>query len=408
MKKFFLLTIIFFGLILLAPVLVFATEVGGNQDEINTINQEIVKRKNTIKQLEETIEKYKKNIAQKQLEAVSLKNQVSILDAQIAETELDIEVAKEKVKETGLAIQALDLSIADKEATIARQKVIITKIIQNLRVNDQKNFLEIMLTNDSFADFYNQAKYLENVYIDLGRSIKNFRLIKEDLENQKTQATAKRKNYEDLKAELENERKNLNERVGDKMNLLAQTKASEAKYQTLLASLRKQYQTIESEVKSFEDQVRRKLEEQDKLKNVRGELILSWPVPSRYITAYFHDPEYPYRNVFEHNAVDIRASQGTPVKASAPGYVGRAKHCTSASCYSYILIIHSNNISTVYGHLSGISVADDAFVERGDIIGYSGGTKGTAGAGPFVTGPHLHFEVRQNGIPVDPMGYLIQ
>ncbi|OGH88497.1 MAG: hypothetical protein A3J93_04510 [Candidatus Magasanikbacteria bacterium RIFOXYC2_FULL_42_28] len=409
MKKYFSLLIIFFtGLILLTPILARAQEAGGNQDEINALNTEITKRKDTIKQLEETIAKYKSNINQKQLEAVSLKNQVSIIEAQVAQVETSIDLTKEKIKEAELSITALDLSIADKEAVIKRQKVVITQIIQGLLANDQKNFLEIMLTNDSFADFYNQAKYLENVYVDLGRSVKNVRLAKEDLTNQKVQVDAKRQNYENLKIDLEDQRKDLNERVGLKITLLGQTKASEARYQTLLVSLRQQYQLVESEVRTFEDKVRKKLEAQDKIQSSGGELLLSWPVPSRYITAYFHDPEYPYRRVFEHNAVDIRASQGTPIKATAPGYVGMARRCTLASCYSYVLLIHTTDISTVYGHMSSIAVSADQFVERGDIIGYSGGTPGTAGAGPFVTGPHLHFEVRKNGIPVDPLGYLIQ
>jgi len=131
-----------------------------------------------------------------------------------------------------------------------------------------------------------------------------------------------------------------------------------------------------------------------------------WPVPKNYITTYFHDPDYPFRYLFEHPGWDIRAGQGTEIDAAESGYVAHAQ--MNGTKYAYIMIIHANGLSTVYGHVSKIFVKADDYVTQGEPIGLSGGTPGTVGAGPFTTGPHLHFEVRQDGIPVDPAGYLTQ
>ncbi len=397
--------IIVFGFLINPHFFVFAANT--TVEEIDQLNKQIEVKKGKIKELEDTIAKYKTNIEIKRTEAVSLKNQMSIIENRIAQAEADVKLTTEKLDQTKLEIDSLNISISEKQNTIDKQKKMISKIIQNLHANDQKNFLEIMLTNSNFADFYNQAKYLENVYTDLGRSVKQVRIAKEDLDKKKSEAEDRKKTYDDLLSQLEDKKKDLNEKMGNKQSLLVQTQSSELKYRTLLESLRQQYKVVETEVSSFEAQMRKKMADQERYKNTPAKLgDFEWPVSGRYVTSRFHDPDYPFKRVFEHSGTDIRAPQGSPIRASNSGYVGRAKRCTLASCYSYILLIHNGNLSTLYGHLSKIVVSDDQYVNKGDIIGYSGGTPGMVGSGPFVTGAHLHFEVRLNGIPVDGMNYL--
>lgn len=400
MKKVAAIFLIILGLAL-NPIFAFAQV---NSAEIELLNKQIAEKREKIKELESTIDKYNKNIRQKQTEAISLKNQLSILDNHILKAETDIELTQQKIKQAQLEIEALDLTITDKEALMEKQKKIITKIIQNINADKRKNYLEVLLTNNSFAEFYNQLQYTVNVFTDLGKSVKILRLMKEDLEVKKDQVESRKKVYENLKTELESKREKLKDQSKAKESILVQTKSSELRYKTLLASLKQQYQAVVNEERTYEEQMRKKLAEQNKLSVSVG--ALSWPLPNRTITASFHDPDYPFRNVFEHSGLDIRASQGTPVRAAAAGYVARAKVCGASTCYSYILIVHTGNLSTLYGHLSRVDVQSDQFVNKGDVIGLSGGKPGTIGAGPFVTGPHLHFETRLNGIPVDPIGYL--
>lgn len=99
----------------------------------------------------------------------------------------------------------------------------------------------------------------------------------------------------------------------------------------------------------------------------------------------------------DHKGVDLKASEGQTVKASADGVVSFAGDQRG---YGKIVIIdHTGDIQTAYAHLSSISVSKDAEVSQGDTIGAAGQT-GTA------TGPHLHFEVRKNDTRVDPMDYI--
>jgi murein DD-endopeptidase MepM/ murein hydrolase activator NlpD len=98
-----------------------------------------------------------------------------------------------------------------------------------------------------------------------------------------------------------------------------------------------------------------------------------------------------------HPGIDIGVPTGTPIHAAGPGTV---VWCGWMSGYGNLVMIdHHNGLATLYGHQSRIAVSCNQQVSTGETIGYVGCTG-------FCTGPHLHFEVRLNGTPVDPLGYL--
>jgi murein DD-endopeptidase MepM/ murein hydrolase activator NlpD len=98
-----------------------------------------------------------------------------------------------------------------------------------------------------------------------------------------------------------------------------------------------------------------------------------------------------------HPGLDIGVPEGTPIHAAAAGTV---IYCGWESGYGNLVVIdHHNGLATAYGHQSRVAVGCGSNVAQGDVIGYSGCTG-------FCTGPHVHFEVRVNGVPVDPLGYL--
>ncbi|MDP2736696.1 MAG: M23 family metallopeptidase, partial [bacterium] len=122
------------------------------------------------------------------------------------------------------------------------------------------------------------------------------------------------------------------------------------------------------------------------------EEIFIMPV-SGSITYGWHDSDYPYiDSIGEHTGIDIVAAQGTSVKAAADGTVTEVVNGTGDQA-SYITISHDAGLVTKYAHLSHLDVEIGDQVSQGDIIGLSGGTPGTTGAGAYTNGAHLHFEV---------------
>ncbi|MGZ4320330.1 MAG: M23 family metallopeptidase, partial [Gaiellaceae bacterium] len=98
-----------------------------------------------------------------------------------------------------------------------------------------------------------------------------------------------------------------------------------------------------------------------------------------------------------HEGIDIAVGSGTPVHAAAAGTVIYAGW--EEGYGNFVVIDHGGGIATAYGHNTSVAVAVGQQVQQGQVIAYSGSTG-------HSTGPHVHFEVRVNGNPVDPLGYL--
>jgi murein DD-endopeptidase MepM/ murein hydrolase activator NlpD len=122
-----------------------------------------------------------------------------------------------------------------------------------------------------------------------------------------------------------------------------------------------------------------------------------WPVEGR-VASSFGEREDPINGEGAfHSGIDIDAPYGTPVRAAGDGTVDMA---SMASGYGReVTLDHGHGLLTVYGHLSAIAVFPGQHVTRGQVIGY-------VGQSGRATGPHLHYEVRVNNVPVNPHKYL--
>jgi murein DD-endopeptidase MepM/ murein hydrolase activator NlpD len=119
-----------------------------------------------------------------------------------------------------------------------------------------------------------------------------------------------------------------------------------------------------------------------------------WPVEGTLTSGF------GYRWGRMHEGIDISVPEGTPIRAAADGTVILEQSEYESGGYgNYTCIDHGGGLSTCYAHQSSFATSVGSQVSQGDLIGYSGNTG-------HSTGPHLHFEVRVNGVPTDPLGYL--
>lgn len=374
-----------------------------SSETVKELNKRITEQKRVIEELNKQRQVYQNQIKQKQQEAVGLKNELSTLDNKIADRTLGIQTTELQIQNTELEIKSINLEMNKKEKEIGLNKKRIKSSLQNLYQEEEKNnYLKILLMYDNLSDFFDEINKLKSLQSDLNLKLTTLNELREWLEKKNNSLAKSKTELESLKKRLEMDNDKLKEEQGVKFLYLSAAENDEAKFYNLISELQQEQAEANTLIIQYEQQARRKLSETGEIPDDDGEFI--WPMPSKYITSYFHDPDYPFRRIFEHPGIDIRAAQGTPIKAAGSGYVAVAKN--NGYGYSYIMLIHSNGLSTVYGHVSRIDVKTGDFVLQGDIIGLSGGMPGTKGAGRLTTGPHLHFEVRVNGTPVNPLTYL--
>jgi murein DD-endopeptidase MepM/ murein hydrolase activator NlpD len=397
-----------FLILILSIALILGPYFGVLAESTKELNQQVNKKKEEIDTLDIRMRTLENQIAEKQAEAASLSNQLVILDAEISKTETEIQKTEAEIEKTNLEIKSIEKQIQAKEKEIVKQQKILSEIIRTIYQYDQVSLIEILLSYDSLSDFLDQTNYLETIEKKGKETLDNIRQIKKELEWQNQVLKTRQQTLDELKKKLDEEKVHLDQEKQGKEKLLQETESEEEKYQELLSEARAEQEAANVEIARIQQEIEQKLKKnitEDEWKSLGEVGKLDWPIyPTRGISAYFMDPSYSGVFGINHYAIDIPAPQGSSIHAPASGYT--IKYRDAGYGYSYIVLFHGEGLSTVYGHVTASFVAEGQHVNRGDVIGLSGGMPGTRGAGWLTTGPHLHFEVHSNGVPVDPLNYL--
>ena len=357
-------------------------------DMADEIRQSIESHSDKIRQLEEEIKTYEKQIATTNSEANSLQNAIKILDINQKKINAEITKTETDIKKTNLVIQNLSGEIGDINVKVNSNTGIIEKTLREIDRTDRESFVEQFLANESLAEILDQ--YQRNIQFQekIRNQSKELAEHKINLEDKKTSTEKEKNKLILLNSELKDQNQILASNKKDKNNLLAITKNKETEYKRILAERQAEKERFERELFDFESELKRVVDPKSYPKADKG--ILSFPLDNVFVTQPFGKTVDSKRLYVSgtHNGVDFRASRGTPVKAALLGIVqGVGNTDEQKGCYSYgkwILIKHPNGLSTLYAHLDLIKASVGQSVSTGEVIGYSGQTG-------YSTGPHLHF-----------------
>ncbi|MGH8959109.1 MAG: M23 family metallopeptidase, partial [Acidimicrobiia bacterium] len=226
-----------------------------------------------------------------------------------------------------------------------------------------------------------------------------FQLLQREEERQRTQVVEKKSQTEARLRSLHAQKALLEEQRDLAANLLADAEAQAAEVERLLASIRNEIAAAEEHKEGLEADAAALQREIERLASKEGTAPtgLSWPLNAR-VDSPFGYRVHPILGVRKlHTGIDLSAASGTPIVAAATGRVILAE--TYGGYGRAVVIDHGGGITTLYAHQSKMAVSVGETIDRGQVVGY-------VGCSGSCTGPHLHFEVRKNGVPVDPLGYL--
>lgn len=371
----------------------FAFAVDG---DVNELEDEISKKKSEIEQINSQMDSYREKVSQYSSETASLINDIALIENQVAMARLDVSITQIEIQSQQLELQLLDQRINDQTEKLESQKEMLREMIFELHTKDNIGLIEILFGSEDFNALFDQVQYLESINEDLNNALRSTKQTKDGLETDKVLQEEQLDEMLVLEKQLEEHVARLEMQQNAKDVLVRATQESEVKYRVLMSELRQERQFVTSQISSLQSEMEDRLAQTDDLGGDPG--VMSWPLTHGIITATFHDPTYPYRHLFEHSGLDMAVPQGYSVMSSAPGIVAWAR--TGRSYGNYVMVIHSGGYATLYAHLSRIDVEEDQYVARGQQLGLSGNTG-------LSTGPHLHYEVRLNGIPVNPQSYLV-
>jgi murein DD-endopeptidase MepM/ murein hydrolase activator NlpD len=332
-------------------------------------------------------------------------SRIRSLEARVGDVSLRLQTLEEDLSLHQKRLDALNALFhvqTDRLTTLRSEysksvEVLNTRLV-DIYESDDPTTLDIVFGSSSIQDAIDRVQALSEINAQ-------DRAVSAEVARAKTEVTAARKKTKKLRANVNSEtavirartdqtRAVRDELVGARDDLSSTKQQKLQDLSTLTASERAEAEEIDAlhaASARIAAQIRAAQSRNTGPTQTPSNAGLIWPVQGP-VTSPFG-----WRWGRMHEGIDIGVGYGTPIHAAAGGTV---IYCGWEEGYgNFVVLDHGGNLATAYGHQSPIAVTCGQQVSQGDVIGYVGCTG-------HCFGPHLHFEVRVNGNPVDPLGYL--
>lgn len=370
--------------VLFAAALVLVLGPGfGQQSKVNTLKKDLSSVRDKRASIKRQLDSTRAKVRSVRVDLREIDHQLGDLEGKLNDT--TARLSDSRSEQTRLA---RELEEASSQLIVQREQ--LRRRLRTMYMRGDASFISALAGVDSVGELASRKYLLERIAAK-DRSLFNGVVeLREGISSRKRRADELVVRIDKLAKQQQAQQDFVQEVRDEKNSSLRDLRGKQADLEKLIAQLDAEERSIAAQIAAFQTTSGSK-----NLPRYAGRMIK--PVSAR-LTSGFGMRFHPILKVNRlHAGVDFGARNGSPIRAAAPGVVIAAQY--NKGYGNMVIIDHGGGISTLYGHCSSIGVLAGQKVQQGQVIAAVGSTG-------LATGPHLHFEVRVGGKPVNPMSYL--
>ena len=326
-----------------------------------------------------------------------LDQQAENLQSQITNLQTQISTYSDLITQT-------EAELLDAQEQEAAQYELFCKRVRAMEERGTVSYWSVLFKANSFTDLLSRLDFINEIMESDQSVIDRLQALQEEIQSKQDSLEEQKAGAESSKAELVSKKSELEEQRAAADKLVKEIQANEADYKDTIASIAAEEASVLAEANRLSRELAKKQAEEAARNGTSAPSNAAlggyiWPVSSRKINSPFGSRNTGIKGAStNHKGVDIGGvGYTTQVHAAKAGTVIIS---TKSSSYgNYVVVSHGSGNTTLYAHMSSRSVSVGQYVNQGDVLGVTGSTG-------ISSGPHLHFEITENGSRVNPLTYL--
>ena len=360
------------------------------QEDIDALKGDAADLKDQRKELEAQL----KTLANDKSTAIARKN---LLDQQIANTTAQISNVEQQIAQYDQLIAQKEEELRQEEEEEEEQYALFCRRVRAMEEQGTISYWSVLFKADSFTDLLSRMDFINEIMEADQRVIDDLKAMQVRIEEAKTSLEGSRTEAQAARDDLADKKKELDAQRAEANKVIQQIAAAAEETEATLDEMEAEQEKIQKEIERLNRELQAQLAAEGK-SNQSNPGGYIWPVDSRYITSTVGGRTSPGGiGSTNHQGTDIgRVGYTSSIYAAKAGTVIVSQR--SSSYGEYVVISHGSGNTTLYAHMSSRKVSVGQYVNQGGVIGITGSTGNS-------TGPHLHFEVVENGQRVNPLSH---